>query len=176
MKCINFVVVVTILLFSSCENFLKWKPAKLQLEKLNYTGNELRIDGYYYEEIENPEVGLYSQAYFFYHDGVVLNTAGTYIDSEYQVIDSFSNSYRRSHWGLFNIDNNIIKIEHWAVHELNGWPTYIREGEILNDTTFTITESYRLKRGKKKDREEVNWVYHFKQFSPKPDSTNNFVK
>ena len=65
-------------------------------------------------------------------------------------------------YGLFLIKDSIIKIEKWTVGH-NCYP-YLREGKILNDTTF-----YLMHREKKE-------VYHFKQFSTKPDSTNRFIK
>ena len=52
-------------------------------------------------------------------------------------------------------------------------PVYLDKGEIQNDSTFLITKSIRSKTGEEK---ELNEIYHFKQFSPKPDSTNVFVK
>ena len=67
-------------------------------------------------------------------------------------------------YGLFQIEVSIIKIEKWVPS--SGGPTkaYLREGEILNDTTF-----YLMHREKKE-------IYHFKQYSPKPDSTNKYIK
>jgi len=52
----------------------------------------------------------------------------------------------------------------------------VREGDIINDTTFVISVSYRMKKGKKTEVKARNETYHFKQFSPQPDSTNNFIK
>jgi hypothetical protein len=51
----------------------------------------------------------------------------------------------------------------------------VRAGQILNDTTFVIAESYRMNEGKKTEVKERNETYHFKQFNPKPDSTNRFI-
>jgi hypothetical protein len=39
-----------------------------------------------------------------------------------------------------------------------------------------FTESYRMKNGKKTEVKVMNETYHFKQHSPKPDSTNTFIK
>ena len=33
-----------------------------------------------------------------------------------------------------------------------------------------------MKKGKKTEVKARNETYHFKQFSPQPDSTNNFIK
>lgn len=48
----------------------------------------------------------------------------------------------------------------------------IRSGVVLDDKTFKFTESTDQKG---KDRNSLDQTYHFRQFSPKPDSTNNFV-
>jgi hypothetical protein len=75
-------------------------------------------------------------------------------------------------WGVFNIKDNIIKFERWYPGQ-GAKKAYVREGIILNDTTFHITKSYRSNGSELKDADEV---YHFRKFSPKPDSTNVFVK
>lgn len=82
-------------------------------------------------------------------------------------------NYEYSKWGLFVIDNQTIKFErYYPSDDITRW-TYIREGIILNDTTFLITTSYRSDGS---DFSIKNEIYHFRQFSPKPDSTNNFIK
>ena len=63
--------------------------------------------------------------------------------------------------------------EKWYPNSPGQPKVYIREGKILNDTTFHITASYRPDGSERREKDEI---YHFKQFSPKPDSTNNFVK
>ena len=61
----------------------------------------------------------------------------------------------------------------WYSPSGGGTPAYVREGKILNDTTFHITTSYRSNGSERHEKDEV---YHFRQFYPKPDSTNNFIK
>jgi hypothetical protein len=78
-------------------------------------------------------------------------------------------------YGRFLIENDNIKFERWYPGS-PPLPAYIRSGTILNDTTFVITEIYRMKNGNKTEVETGrNEIYHFKQFSPKPDSTNRYV-
>ena len=77
-------------------------------------------------------------------------------------------------WGLFNIEDNTIKIEHWLPAQ-GGYPTLLRTGEILNDTTFVLTES--IMRGKNgATPKDINQTFYFKHFDIKPDSTNSFIK
>ena len=51
-------------------------------------------------------------------------------------------------------------------------PTFKAEGIIENDTTLRLYKSIQS------DGKEFseNDIFHFRKFSPKPDSTNNFIK
>lgn len=53
---------------------------------------------------------------------------------------------------------------------------YVRAGKILNDTTFHITESYRMVDGVKTNIKQRDEMYYFREFDLKPDSLNNFIK
>ncbi len=170
-----------ILFLTSCEKWF-WQPDKLHLEKKAYTGSELRIDGYYYYEWISDKKEKYIGHLFLYKNGIILEGAyflssdSTEIEFNYRNGSWLEqNKNYRWNWGIFNIDNLAIKYESWSPFDL-GDPAYIYEGEILNDTTFFISKSYRLKRGKEKDITQLERLYHFKQFSSKPDSTNVFVK
>ncbi len=77
-------------------------------------------------------------------------------------------------WGVFQIDGTQIKYEKWVASE-GPFSAFTYEGVILNDTTFVINKGYRMMDIDKKAPTEVNWEYHFKEFSPKPDSTNRFI-
>lgn len=161
---------------SSCEKV--GKDDKLTLDKQDYTGNQLRIDGYYYEKFE----GKYYSLYFFYEDGTVLYGDGGFTEKEFiEHEKQFTNEVwlngvknYKAYWGVFNINNDSIAFERWYPSSGGPFPAYLRTGKILNDTTFVITKSVRSKNGK--EEQQLNEVYHFKEFSPKPDSTNNFVK
>ncbi|MBW7845753.1 MAG: hypothetical protein H3C45_08955, partial [Bacteroidia bacterium] len=88
-----------------------------------------------------------------------------------------SDSYKKykSNWGVFKIEGNFIQFERWYPSD-PPLKAYVRAGTIINDTTFLITESYRMQDGKKTEVKTRNETYYFKQFSPKPDSTNTFVQ
>ena len=154
-----------LLLLSSC------KDDELTLQRMPYDGDELRLDGYYHRKNPNLEI------YFFYSNGIVRYGGGGYLsfeEVEYHILNNqivFGNS--KTDWGIFFINGKTIKFERWYPSSGGGVPTYVREGIILNDTTFHITVSYR---SDGKERREENEMYYFRQFSPKPDSTNNFIK
>jgi len=160
----------------SCDNDPDFEP--LSTTKQAYTGNQLRVDGFYYWPYDNR----YYDGYFFYRDGTILSTGGgsdSLEEEENYIKDRFinDNDYKkdRAWWGQFFIDGNNIKFERWYIGG-TILSVYFREGTILNDTTFHITESYKLVDGQKTEYKTLDETYHFKAFSPKPDSTNVFVK
>jgi len=165
------------MLLSCCAKENIFKDDELSLEKESYEGEQLRIDGYYYQEVDSV---IYN-VYLFYTNGVILYSGSnfsdhdeifSYIDDEFFVNEAHKN--HKSMWGVFQIDGNLIKFERWYPSQ-PPLKAYVREGEVLNDTTFKITESYRMKDGEKTERKERDETFNFKEFSPKPDSTNKFV-
>ena len=151
---------------------------KLSLERVDYSGNELRIDGYYYKnDPESPQISIL----FLYSNGIILYGGAFGIDETIKQEEKYMNGYHSTHaakykyyWGVFQINGSQIKYEKWVpVQGPLIAVTY--EGVILNDTTFVITETYEMQNGQKKAPKEVYWEYHFKQFNPKPDNKNRFI-
>lgn len=156
------------------------KHKNMTLKKRDYYGSELKINGYYFtiDEFENNKS---YKIFFLYSNGVILDGLRVEDNELLERENEFKNGFyyefakdKMAEWGVFNIDGNNIKYEFWPSGE-SRWP-YTCAGKILNDTTFQITESYTIKRGKKKEFSEENKIYHFKAFSPKPDSTNEYIK
>ncbi len=165
---------VAILLFGGCDKL--FKDDELTMTKTPYTGNELRIDGYYYQM--SSVDGSFDDTYFLYRDGIVLSCGGTPLEeSPFDFMERLLNGQNvtyqkeKSGWGVFNIQDSTIAIERWYPLE-GGLPAGLSEGVILNDTTFLITSLTRMKTGEVYER---NDLYHFHAFSPKPDSTNTFI-
>lgn len=160
---------------NSCEKIER--DDKFALTKQAYFGYQLKINGYYYQKAE----GKYYTIYFFYEDGILLYGGGNF---NYQELIDKEKDYNnetwlravkkyKDFWGVYYIESNSIAFERWYPSSGGPYPAYIRSGEILNDTTFVITKSIR---SNGKEEQQLNEVYHFKEFSPKPDSTNNFIK
>jgi len=155
------------------------KDDKLSLIKQVYAGTQLRIDGYYY--LMDKSSNTIIATYLFYNNGILLHGGGWPYSNQFEGLNNnfcseiWSKVIKeyKDNWGLFAIEGNKIVFERWYPSSGGPYPAYIRSGEILNDTTFIITQSMR---SNGKEVSEENEVYHFKQFSPKPDSTNNFVK
>ncbi len=149
---------------------------ELTLQREVYIGNELKIDGYYYYIV--PESNR-TVIWFFYRNGVVLH-GGTYGSMDFDEIETimverYSQLKKlKSSWGVFLIDGDKIQIETWA-EAPNGvsLATFRYSGNIINDTTIHITETYYSGRNETK---QVDKVWHYKQFDNKPDSTNTFIK
>ena len=146
------------------------------MSKKPYLGNQLRIDGYYYQVWEEAKI---SNINFFYENGIFLNIGGNknsfaeaeeYINN--QILVSKMYLGRKIGWGLFDINENNIRFEVWRP-SAKPYKVIVNEGKIINDTSFVITKRSRI------DGSIINTVnetYYFKKFSPKPDSTNSFVK
>lgn len=160
--------------------FIGCHKRKLHLPLQDYLGNQLRIDGYYYSpSIENSDI--IDATYFLYRNGIIINGKGFNEIDRIGWEQSWVNGNKlesisryKYYYGVFIIEGSNIKIESWT--NINIPETYVVEGNILNDSTFHITSNYRLsKSGKKRGLTELDEIYHFKQFSPKPDSTNSFI-
>lgn len=76
-----------------------------------------------------------------------------------------------THIGVFQINTESINFEIWEAGR--NITTFSHFGKILNDTTFLLEK--RINNIINKTFTE-NLTYRFKQFSPKPNSTNNFIK
>jgi hypothetical protein len=146
----------------------------LTLKRVDYKGNELRIDGYYYCYFEKTDITV---IYFLFRNGIIRNTGGYSRyneDNREQEMVSYYGKSTKTDWGVFVIDGNKIQYEKW-IEAPSGVRASInrRSGYIENDTTFHITESYYSGTGETK---QVDEVWHFKQFDNKPDSTNVYIK
>ena len=174
---LTLILALVVLFAGGCK---KWfEDDELTLSKKPYSGNELRIDGYYY--LMHPACNGFSDTYFLYRDGTALSCGAWVEDSlfdsyEENIRNVISHQYHQNHktgWGVFHIEGDSIAIERWwFASEQPRLPVYLLKGVILNDTTFHITYSTEPRTGHFSEKDEV---YHFHTFSPKPDSTNIFI-
>jgi hypothetical protein len=146
----------------------------LTLAREHFHGNQLKLNGYYYDE------GMGDSAFWdlfvLYQNGIILN-CGTSPPlalerrlNDTQFINKLKNN--RTCWGVYQVSGDSIRFEKW--YHGGGAPkqVFVRKGVILNDTTFLITES---SRPNGRNRSRKHEVYRFRKFSPKPDSTNQFI-
>ena len=171
-----------LLLSSKCDNWPKPTPDdSLSLPLQNYTGTEIKTDGYWYDVSPDSDNNIWFNIYFFYENGVIFG--GTSVqdynlemrEEEFRNGTYYESSFDIKHnWGVFVVDSPYIAFERWYPN-FPPLHAYVRAGKIINDTTFVITESYRMVDGQKTEMKDRNETYHFKKFCPKPDSTNSFI-
>ena len=184
--CIKFLVIVIILIgLQSCWSLLgmdnvRKNDAKLTLKLTPFFSNKLRIDGFYYSGQQNNYTDNIT---FLYKNGVIVNY-GSFASYNFNTIEEQLQSENfvakiksiKYGWGVFLIDGNIIKYEQWYASNGGPYPTFVREGKILNDTSYHIHEAYKLVNGNKTEITNLNETYYFRKYSPKPDSANEFIK
>ena len=168
-----FLSIFIVLTSSSCNEEFQ----ELMMSRTPYNGDELRIDGYYYSDATSSDlVGLG----VFYRDGVCIHflfkpeTADTlnFIENEFLLNAEFiENAKNRPNWiGVFNINGTSLDYETFETARNTNTRSYF--AEIINDTTFVLQKEVDNLTG---NIFEENITYRFKEFSPKPDSTNMFI-
>jgi len=164
--------IMACLLSCKCGNL--FEDMEFNLKRIEFKGSQFKLDGYYYQKYGDPEQ---LTIYFFYENGIVLHAGDGYsfeIEKKFHEDQLYKKLRENKYcWGIFQIDTTSIKFERYYNSDNPSKEAYVSLGTILNDTTFIITRSIR---SDGKFESEKNETYHFKQFSPKPDSTNNFIQ
>ena len=177
--------IVLAVVFSSCKKL--FEDEELSMERVDYTGTELRTDGYYYyryQYYDSKEDSLYDNfcPWILYRNGVWLY-GGAWDYSRMEEVEkkfedgSFYDLCKddksdKSLWGGVQISDSVIEFEGWDSGGYISKSTVKRYAKIVNDTTFCMCS----KRPQKGENVKLGDDFHFKQFSPKPDSTNSFIK
>ncbi|MDR2909923.1 MAG: hypothetical protein LBV47_00945 [Bacteroidales bacterium] len=174
MKTTILILTVSVLgiLVSCCK--VLFPDEKLSMKRVDYNGNQLRLDGYYYYHDNNG----YTLVLFLYRTGTMLLTRA-YLSAdldivEKQMISQYENLKKeKTRWGVFSVVDHKIEYEEWVAPDEGRLTVCKTTGNIVNDTTFCITKRFYSYNNK---TYHVNDVWHFKEFFPKPDSTNVFIK
>ena len=147
----------------SCEK------VEFSMNKSPYWGNDLRLNGYYYNNDES-----YTDIIYLYRDGTLANCAinkqGN-VDKIDETLIDFQNDSQfkyRINWGCFSIGADNIQYEYKGTTGCFYFISQFR-GIIQNETTFIISE-YKEKNTDKKFK-EIFKTYLFREFSHKPDSS-----
>lgn len=166
----TFSIVLSIFLVASCLD------QKIGLKYEKQQKIPIRIDGYYYHSPSGID-SIITVVDLFYSNGICLNIGGVKSQDLNIVDDYIKNNlvFKKSKigWGVFNIDQKQIQFERWLAPSGGGFPTGVFRGEIINDSTFFINSLFDSSL-KKHFKEKT--IYHFREYSHKPDSTNNFIK
>jgi hypothetical protein len=167
-------------LFLTCKKF---EPFTIQKQDINT--NNLKIDGYYYNLSNNQldDFFLYKNGIYFGGADVATTRLTNLTEIDLLISQTYDLKVKnpvRYSYGLFNITNNEIKIERWLSGTGGPYPKQTLIGEILSDSTIkfhTIIGDYKYnKNNSKKPVVLINKIFVFRKFSPKPDSTNKFIK
>lgn len=177
-------IAVPLVIFSLITNCNKNKPCKddeLSVPKSYFKGNELRIDGYYFGDVNRNTIKPFANIYYFYFNGVFFTSDASDLNEaeagtiKVDVENSFGKQIKGL-WGVFKINGDVIEIERWRSRN-NGCETTIYEqGNIINDTTFIIMKREYRENGTISKIESPNSTFYFRPLPQKPDSTNNFIK
>ncbi len=149
---------------------------RLSLEQRPYDGDALRLNGFYADTYYSPKGGgPFGSVYFFYRNGAIWYAGSFEGDLEMVTRDDFFSPENddRSHWGIFQVDGNRIAFERWYPANKGYRQAHVRAGQILNDSTFVITRSWRSTGGERRAKDET---YRFYPFVPKPDSTSRYLR
>lgn len=172
----TILILLVILSTSGCSLWFPREDDFLTIPKTPYTSNNLRLDGFYYQKWEHGT--KYSNVVYLYNNGVVFQMGGYGDLSELTEYAghaiTFDVTDKNGFWGLFQVESNTIVYESWVGTQL-GYLVYREEGDIINDTTFVMKERSRMNQGIKTETTSINYVYCFKEYSPKPDSTNTCI-
>lgn len=146
------------------------KPLTITKEESVRDLEKLRMDGYYLSTSEG-EISSY-HILVLYNNGVLQASNGLYEEGEeieHNVLGRLNAiPSEKGHWGVFNIRNDgFIEVQYWVGTNKNKYAVSKLNGKILSDTSFFL-----------KHQEYYNSIdtFHFRKFTPKPDSTNQFIE
>ena len=157
-------IVLFLVLVCSCRRTLP--DEEFTMERTPYTGKEIRLDGCY---ISNPdERHKYCEYDFFYSNGVFFGF-GDFLNisniTQFTEIDS--KRQKKGYWGIYQVKNNSIILQTWTMRDVDTqFIVQNRSYKIINDSLLFCDI---LNDG------DINY-FHFQKFTPKPDSTNVFIK
>ena len=158
-------VILFLVLVCSCIRTLP--DEKLSMIRTPYSGKEIRLDGCYVSDPD--ELNKYSEYDFFYSNGVIF-ALGDILNIKN--INQFTGgidfrSKDKASWGLYHVKDDTISAQIWKVSDdISQYIVQKRFYKIVNDTTLAVDLI----------RDGDITYYHFKKFTPKPDSTNVFIK
>jgi len=169
------IMILGFLLIAGCR-FYVGEDDKISSGCKAMTSEKFSINGYYYEgKLAEGEI---IDVFFFYENGVVMNFGALKIEDIQTYEMAFGDEklalirqQKKTFWGVYRVDDDSISFEN--LYPSSGpWISFTRIGNISDDSTFVVSK---VEQTSDKSSEQVNEVYHFKKFSPKPDSVNVFV-
>jgi hypothetical protein len=155
----------TLVILCRCNKLLCPAP-DLHTSRQDYTGSNIRLDGIYYSK---------DRQFFIYRNGVYQDVCSDPLVTA--IPDKFkcnllqdvvqTNKKNRINWKIFIVKGDSIYLEGWELIGDCTYDVFSHTRKIVNDTTLIIPIN---RDGTKSD------TFRFAKFSPKPDSTNSFIK
>jgi len=147
--------------------------SKLSLAIMDNQSSALQLDGIYLYKDSLDIVDMY----FLYEDGTILSRGSVYKDKLEDKLASLETSTDDKYksmkflWGRYIINGDVIMFEKWAPTD-KPYEAFVKEGKILNDSTFIINKTYNASR---KYYREIEQTYKFRKTKTKPDNNNKWV-
>lgn len=172
MKNIQVLLILFVLLSSCCKNYCK--DDELQIVKKDYTGDALRMNGFYYSKN-----GALVRSFLVPYRNANCILSNYPVDIDRLVRDLDNNSglmsgirKRKTSWGLIEIQNDTLKVDYWGIAKCER-PLERGFFKILNDTTLL-----NFKNTSMRDMKDyfVSDTFYFQYLSSKPDSTNEYIR
>ena len=146
---------------------------KLSMAQRYNDSASLRLDGIYLYEDSLQIIDLF----FLYPDGTILSRGSIskrrLEQKIIQLESSTDEKYKKMKflWGRYIIEGDIITFEKWAPSD-KPYRAFVKEGKVLNDSTFVINTSYSAKGNNLRNVKEK---YRYRKTMSKPDSSNKWV-
>jgi hypothetical protein len=151
------------------------------LTKVEFSSSTKKINGYYYFKANEGYKLFFLNKNGFYVFIEVLSSPKNIQELDKNliaVIKNINTVKSTYHYGIFNVVNNDIKIERWLSGNGGKYPVQYLSGKFENDSTILITQKVgdEIYRKKNKPVYNINELYNFRSYSPKPDSTHKLIK
>ena len=112
MKTMYILLLIILTACSSCKEMDICKDESLTLNKVEFTGNQLRTDGFYYGYVNTDFQGIkLYEIFVFYKNGVIMLPGTSEFDKMETYIITIANSNHQNTkfvWGLYDIDVKYI--------------------------------------------------------------------
>jgi hypothetical protein len=172
---IYILLIILSVTFASCRKLGLCKDDELTITRQANNSSSMKLNGYYYNPWgTNSE---YAYVTIFFENGVLYKGPGYRLEeimNDKADLRALIDRKRevKAGWGIYKIRSGMIETQSWEISQGCN-PVVVEKGKILNDSTFQITSwAY----SDSEDIEAVNRTYRFRSYSPKPDSTNNFIE
>lgn len=177
------IIIVTVMISSSCCEYFNNGYPCVDVENLKGFGeyqdiSKLRTDGYYYYKENDGSISCY----IFFMNGINYGSGYEIFTNQIDEFEQIENQikelpYFSFGWGSFEIKSNFIF--RYSYNTVIMWKRniFVREIEILNDTTIKMNKDYKnLNTGEITSYDGRYKIFHFRKLEHKPDSTNFLMR